>query len=38
MFQELINFIYSSTDEQLKALQSKANAVTGKVVLSCSKN
>lgn len=31
MFQQLINFIYSSTDEQLLAFHRKANAVTGDV-------
>ncbi len=34
MFQNLINFIYSSTDEQLLAFQRKANAVIGDVTIS----
>lgn len=33
MFQKLIEFIYSASDEQLKAFQRKANAVTGTVTL-----
>lgn len=33
MFQKLIEFIYSASDEQLKAFQSKANTVTGTVTL-----
>ena len=34
MFTELIEFIYSSTDEQFKAFQTKANALTGNVTIS----
>ncbi|HEL0028824.1 TPA: hypothetical protein VB967_002212 [Streptococcus suis] len=34
MYTELLNFIYSSTEGQLKALQTKANAVTGDVTIS----
>lgn len=34
MFTELIEFIYSSTEGQLKTLQKKANAITGDVTIS----
>ena len=34
MFKELVKFIYSSSEGQLKALQSKANALTGEVTIS----
>lgn len=34
MFLEITKFIYSATDEQIKALQTKANALTGEVTIS----
>lgn len=33
MFQDLIKFIYSSEEEQLKAFQTKANKLTGDVTI-----
>lgn len=34
MFKNLINFIYAATPAQIKALQVKANAITGDVTIS----
>ena len=34
MFKELIEFVESSTEGQLKAFQVKANAITGDVIIS----
>lgn len=34
MFPEVVKFIYSSTDGQLKAFQVKGNALTGDVTIS----
>ncbi|MEI4342408.1 hypothetical protein [Streptococcus suis] len=34
MFPEVVKFIYSSTDGQLKAFQVKSNALTGDVAIS----
>lgn len=34
MFKELIEFVNSSTEEQFKAFQVKANAITGDVIIS----